>query len=346
MNRYYHIDSIRGIAALFVVWMHVSEVFRSFLTEGSSDYWVYSIADTVDFGRIGVVAFFAVSGFVIPSSLKGERIIGLKVFLIKRFFRLYPVFWVSIPLAIFSTFYLWDKSVSLQQIIANITMMPSLFGYVPIEGLYWTLVIELFFYACCSVLFYLGILRYSSFFFISVSSLLVFIILKDVAALYISIMFWGAIYRHYVDKQRFSYDWVILIGLPIAVVIGLPLYGFYLYSKFGALDPVWIKFIASHSLGFLLFLVLAGFLKLTSSPFVFLGRISYSLYLFHPVIFYPFYWWAGRTSLEWVRDLPLIGWVVSMMILSVLFSYITYRLVEVPSIAYGNRKASLLYSSP
>jgi peptidoglycan/LPS O-acetylase OafA/YrhL len=35
-----------------------------------------------------------------------------------------------------------------------------------------------------------------------------------------------------------------------------------------------------------------------------------------------------------------------MMILSVLFSYITYRLVEVPSIAYGNRKASLLYSSP
>ena len=58
MNRYYHIDSIRGIAALFVVWMHVSEVFRSFLTESSSDYWVYSIADTVDFGRIGVVAFF------------------------------------------------------------------------------------------------------------------------------------------------------------------------------------------------------------------------------------------------------------------------------------------------
>ena len=96
-GRINHVDSIRGIAALLVVYMHVSEVFiRQFPAVKGNGTLLYDIARSVDFGRIGVIAFFAISGFVICSSLKGERGFVAAKFLVSRFFRSYPTFWFSI----------------------------------------------------------------------------------------------------------------------------------------------------------------------------------------------------------------------------------------------------------
>ena len=94
-----YIDTQRGIAALLVIWLHASEVFVQ-LPKAPSGGWLFDLAWAVDTGRIGVVLFFAISGFVIPSSLAakdGETTThALKVFLIRRFFRLYPAYWVSV----------------------------------------------------------------------------------------------------------------------------------------------------------------------------------------------------------------------------------------------------------
>ncbi|WP_368678908.1 acyltransferase family protein [Dickeya zeae] len=65
-NRLHHIDAMRAIAALCVVIMHFCTRLPDNIVSSSF------IGDvlTLDFGRIGVVLFFAISGFVIPGSLQ------------------------------------------------------------------------------------------------------------------------------------------------------------------------------------------------------------------------------------------------------------------------------------
>lgn len=54
----------------------------------------------MDLGRIGVVVFFAISGFIIPTSLNHRSLHPVRKFLISRLFRLYPLYWISIILGI------------------------------------------------------------------------------------------------------------------------------------------------------------------------------------------------------------------------------------------------------
>src|SRR5438045_9287952 len=49
-----------------------------------------------EFGITGVVLFFAISGFVIYGTLRGPRAGTGRRFVISRFFRLFPAYWVSV----------------------------------------------------------------------------------------------------------------------------------------------------------------------------------------------------------------------------------------------------------
>lgn len=354
-NRYPHIDLLRGLAALLVVWMHVSEEFRKLLPAHQPGLWAYELAESVDFGRIGVMAFFAISGFVIPASFdappSGE---GLRRFFIRRFFRLFPAYWLSIPLAIWSAWYLWDKPVTLLQILANLSMLPEALGYQAIEGLYWTLQIELAFYALCTLLYLSGrIHRPAAMAALAIAFLGVFGIcraseflpippalhfLRDIrqTPLYLAIMFWGALYRSWHDRRPLSLpERTALWLVPASVILVMPLFIGLVLSAHAALPPVWIKFLASHALGLLLFLAIAPCRRLNSRLGAWLGEISYSLYLFHPVVFYPIYWLAGRSEWEFARQASLTTWILLCSLLSIAFSAISYRLVEQPAIGWA-----------
>ena len=67
-SRFAYVDSLRAIAALLVVWTHSAEIFAP-LAGGS---WLYTVSHNYDFGRMGVVAFFGVSGFLVPKSIQAE----------------------------------------------------------------------------------------------------------------------------------------------------------------------------------------------------------------------------------------------------------------------------------
>jgi len=81
-SRLTFIDGVRGITALFVLSSHlIEELFtggkvmnRNYLTLGES----------------GVVAFFLVSGFVIPLSLERSR--SVAAFAVARILRIYPLY--------------------------------------------------------------------------------------------------------------------------------------------------------------------------------------------------------------------------------------------------------------
>lgn len=151
-SRYSHIDSLRAIAVLLVIWMHTSEVFVNTAHPSLQDQF-FEIAYMLDFGRIGVVIFFAISGFVIPASLHGEKLSGSRSFFTKRLFRLYPLYWVSILFGLITTWWIWGKDISYSTILWNLTMLQEAAGYTSIQGLYWTLQTELIFYTLCVLLF-------------------------------------------------------------------------------------------------------------------------------------------------------------------------------------------------
>lgn len=111
----------------------------------------------VNLGQVGVVIFFVISGMVIPYSLKQGRH-ALAVFAVSRFFRLYPAYWFSIALAVASSDWFLSTPVPLSTVLINMTMLQAAVQTPDLFGVYWTLIIEMFFYVACAALFSVGLL--------------------------------------------------------------------------------------------------------------------------------------------------------------------------------------------
>ncbi len=107
----------------------------------------------INLGRFGVVLFFLISGFVIPFSFKGER--PLRTFATSRFFRLYPAYWLSMPF-IAGLGLMQGGHLDAAMVLANMTMVQMIMGVPHIGMGYWTLNMEIGFYAICAVLFARG----------------------------------------------------------------------------------------------------------------------------------------------------------------------------------------------
>ena len=92
-QRFGYIDAQRGLAALLVIWLHATDAFMLLPTPPEGGL-LYKISSAIDTGRVGVILFFVISSFVIPSSLRavGQQTTpeALRVFLIRRVFRLFP----------------------------------------------------------------------------------------------------------------------------------------------------------------------------------------------------------------------------------------------------------------
>ena len=94
-DRFAHIDTLRAVAALMVACAHVWEKFLP-VARQSPDALGKSWPRYFEFGITGVVLFFAISGFVIYGTLRGSREGTGRRFVLTRFFRLFPAYWVSV----------------------------------------------------------------------------------------------------------------------------------------------------------------------------------------------------------------------------------------------------------
>jgi peptidoglycan/LPS O-acetylase OafA/YrhL len=92
-KKLYGLDHLRALAISFVF------LFHYFILSGGQPEWLPSFAK---FGWTGVDLFFVLSGFLISSQLfaqiKQGQVISFKLFLLKRFFRIIPAFWITIGL--------------------------------------------------------------------------------------------------------------------------------------------------------------------------------------------------------------------------------------------------------
>jgi peptidoglycan/LPS O-acetylase OafA/YrhL len=355
-NRFSHIDALRGIAALLVIWLHVSEVFVHISPETSAQgSALYDVARAVDFGRIGVVVFFAISGFVICRSLNGNIIEGSKKFLIRRLLRLYPAFWVSIVLGLLSIWWLFDKPFGWAIIAANMTMLPELFGEQPIIGLYWTLETELVFYVLCWLLFLNRNLNNPLVLFL-VSALLAFLFVVaklffmppelrpslKVMPYHLAIMFWGGFFRYWHDdKQAYivliarkvQVEWLLYV---LTIIILAPALVAFIQGNTNQ-DAHLIRLGSSYILGLSVFIFGNLVFKIKNRFMVWTGTISYSLYLVHPVIFYSLFWYLKNKAPYWLMTFHLSVYIGFTMVFSMVLSAIIYYLVEKPAIDYAHK---------
>jgi peptidoglycan/LPS O-acetylase OafA/YrhL len=336
-------DGLRAFACLLVIWQHVSEVYKIIASGG---LWLSQIADTLDFGRIGVSAFFAISGFVVPSSIRGPRVRAVLDFAERRFWRLYPPYWFSLPLGVLAVWVIWGKGLDLSMIVANSTMVPSLWGEPFAMGHYWTLEVELAFYCLCGLL-------YLVFGRISLALSLGCVVLAFMAKRYkllagtpdhwpfapldLAIMFWGCCCRLIYDgalpgwlgKYRRAFGHV-LIAASLGVVLWEPL------------NLLWMGYardLAGHrrlgwgySLGVLLFVVWVLLARIRIRLLEWMGKGTYSIYLLHPVVFYVvFKLVRGKAALAPLGGLHLGAYIALLVPVCVAVGMVAYHLVERPS---------------
>lgn len=162
-RRVNEIDLLRFIAALSVVFFHYA--FRGYAADDRSIMPYPLLAPVAKYGYLGVELFFLISGFVIlMTASRGS----LKGFAVSRFVRLYPAFWASCTI----TFVLivlmgGDRySASIGQYLANMTMLSGFVGVPSIDGVYWSLFIEMQFYGLVAALMVVGRIHQAQFFLI------------------------------------------------------------------------------------------------------------------------------------------------------------------------------------
>ncbi|MFV5925962.1 acyltransferase family protein [Klebsiella aerogenes] len=326
-----YLDSLRGVACLMVMIMHFYE---------QTDLNSLSIFRYLGIGQVGVVIFFLISGFVIPFSIK-DRPGQVAPFVVSRFFRLYPAFWISLLLAFTSKEFISNEMVTIKTIFANITMAPGLFRQEMLYPVYWTLLVELFFYLLCILMYIVGVLYNNKTKFIFSCSCLV-ISLFSAFARYklgtpspvgiisaISLMFFSGLWREWQlngdsECKRFS-----LIYLLCFFVV-FPMVAYFSYGD-GRTYEGCLYYIVNYFVGIILFVLFTSKVKLGNNYLYWLGMVSYSAYLMHPFVLDLFVKYIGING-----PFSLYKFLCYIFV-SLVLAYISYKIVEKPSHVFGSK---------
>ena len=282
-NRLVQLDAMRGIAVLMVVGYHYTTTYQQ----------TYSHAGPLPFsvsaGLFGVHLFFMISGFVIFMTL--ERTEDYKDFLVSRFARLYPMYWASVIIGYIclQLFPLPGKVTTLSVALVNLSMLQQWFRKAPdLNDSYWTLYVELSFYAIMLGIFTLRRLNR----------------IMLIATLWLCAMLLSWALEHFaglsllpIIKRSFLFDDANLF------FAGIMFYKLYRSEDTRRATLILIACLAVefiiHSLKsgmiiscfFIMFYTVATKtrlinLLLATRPLVYIGTISYSLYLLHENIGY------------------------------------------------------------
>ncbi len=291
-KRIYQVDLFRFIASLSVVLYHY--LFRGFAADNMTSLSFGTAGEIFKYGYLGVDLFFIISGFVIALSIKHNSLIK---FTISRITRLYPAYWLCLLLS-FVVILLYGfpfYSVSFQQLLVNATMIQEVFGVEHVDGVYWSLFIELKFYFLIGV--FLVIKKKVDFSldsFIIIWLIMAFIylfthhlfIVKLIS--YFCILDWNSnflagmiLYQIYKKGVTTKYLVLLLICLGLSLYyanIRLVDYNSHYDTTFSPLVVSGLIFTCFV----LMYLVAINRLNFLNSPkWLYLGMMTYPLYLLH-----------------------------------------------------------------
>lgn len=325
-----YLDATRAIAIALVLFHHIGK--------RNSDVYFEFTSTRIQIGQLGVMIFFACSGYVIPTSF--ERSPSLRRFWISRIFRLYPLYWATLLIAYVATF--WDlhttpRNITGKDWLLNITMIQTAFNAPNVLGIYWTLYWEIVFYVAVSIFTIVGLTKYPVFTSLLVSSLLIarnFITSEQYMINWfaISIMFCGTVWRYWnLGKVKTSVLAFVTFytALTGEVILYHNLWGRGDISgngerSFAVMSAAWIGAI----------IVFGAFIIMGKQQYNWMnnktlgrfGIIGFSVYLVQGLVLNlikPF-----PNDMLWLRS---ISWVVIVIILANL----SYEYIEVPGVKLG-----------
>ena len=257
------VTMLRGLASLAVCWMHFTGTVPGTI-----------LAETGRYGGFGVHVFFVISGFIIPYSLyhSNYKLHNYFKFLLKRILRLDPPYLASILLifilaavAKLSPYYSGSSYQFLSiNTVYHLFYVADIFDGKWYNTVFWTLAIEFQFYLFIG-LFYPIITNKNQFIKIICIAILVplpFLLTdKDFVFRYMLLFLPGLLLFLYMTKQL-NRQWYIISSF---IVFSLN----YFISDWGGV------------IACILAVVFILFVEKPVRPLLFLGAISYSLYLIH-----------------------------------------------------------------
>ena len=345
-SRIEKLDSIRGIAALMVLIGHCGGVPLYGLTGNPGFWWLPTLWD----GNSAVVMFFLLSGYVLALQLDSPRRPTYGGFLVRRIFRIWPAFAVGVAisfLALRMTGTLVDagpqngppSTPPVSALVQNLFMVGN---PVTIDPPIWSLYVE----ARLSILFPLLLLlvrRLGMAWAIMLSGVLSILLSRFVswdipeivrslaeASRYVVLFVIGAALAQPANPLAAVYKRLALFVKALCLAAALLCLAYKFHPS--AQVPFLRAYVSWVGMSLLFVLCLYSPLAerlLHHRIFLFLGRISYGLYLVHfPIMLMVK---ARMTS-------PSSTAVV--LIVSVLGGWILNRWVEQPMIAVGRRLTS------
>lgn len=168
-KKYQILNTLRGLSALFVIFYHFfiffflhpemsARLIDADILDAEIPFYLPVLTDIpLDIGHLGVTFFFLISGFLILPSL--ERYQSLKTFLVHKVFRLWPTYVVCLLLGIgfVAVFHYWRDTefpYSFSHVFACLFWVRDIFHYPYIDGVVWTLEVQLKFYLFMAILWY------------------------------------------------------------------------------------------------------------------------------------------------------------------------------------------------
>lgn len=310
--KYSFINSARGIAIIMVIVVHISQLyyFRSELIKSLFDY-----------GQMGVQLFFVASAYTLclSSESRKDKKDEISNFYIRRFFRIFPIYYLGIVLYFILNFYFKNTdSYTLKNVFTNIIfvhgLIPSANNTIVPGG--WSIGTEMLFYL---VFPFLHRFLFSGYF----APKSIFIITLCYCTVYV---------LHIRIANNSFWYFNILLQLPIFIV-GIfyfkyqhrltLLYAIFIFTVF-----TFISFYLWHSKMFV-FVPLAsgisfcGLIKILEKTFINsivfqkIGIVSYSIYISHFIFAFYFLGTVSR-----LRD------VLLYILITIVFCYPLALLLE------------------
>jgi peptidoglycan/LPS O-acetylase OafA/YrhL len=374
------IDGLRALAVLMIVWFHIWQ--QSWL---SSDVTVFNHHIYFDLiprtGFLGVELLLFISGFglFLPYAAQGSQqkmvekteVPKLKDYVFHRFIRIVPSYYLCILIAVLVTHPFQGLTEGLWQILTHLLFIHNLFPetWGTINGVLWTLGIEVQFYLIFPLLAY----------FFTRKPYLTFPILVAIAIIYrfcTQALYHDSVY-YYVNQMpgfldlyasgmiaSYLFFWInhkfsptiwIKILATLGSIFGFGLFIFMLYqvdqtpttpnafSFWQAFNRQWLALI-------FIFLTLTSLISLkywriflANKLFVFISIISYNLYLYHQLIAFQLekYHLPKYTAADPHND-PI--WQIQFTILTIILSLIVATILtygfEKPLIKWGLKRSS------
>jgi peptidoglycan/LPS O-acetylase OafA/YrhL len=280
------LDFVRAASALAVMWYHFGYMsWAGSTTSRAASLGLASfpeLASTSSWGWVGVEVFFVISGFVIAQTAYGKTAIA---FGSSRLRRLFPAMAIcaTITASVALLIGLWPAGEIVSRYIAALTFWPP--G--PwIDGVYWTLTIEVVFYAAVFCLLALGQAHHIEIFGIALGSAsttylvavkyfhapmvdMHFLLLHG-CHFAVGIMFWVVATHGNNPVRAAATTCFILAGLVEISLSGIP-------ASRGIAMAIWLIALVA--------IAVSAHLKFTGTVLTRrLGLMTYPLYLVHQVV--------------------------------------------------------------